>query len=83
MSVGQMLAHCSVAYQFVNKDKNPKPLTKRHIIINLRKEGYIDNKDNLKTYIYRGGIRIILVNSYKIESSNIAVATISFSKKDI
>jgi hypothetical protein len=64
---------------YLNKDKNPKPLTKRHIIINLRKEGYIDNKDNLKTYIYRGGIRIILVNSYKIESSNIAVATISFS----
>jgi hypothetical protein len=64
---------------YLNKDKNPKPLTKRHIIINLRKEGYIDNKDNLKTYIYRGGIRIILVNSYKIESSNISVATISFS----
>jgi hypothetical protein len=64
---------------YLNKDKNPKPLTKRHIIINLRKEGYIDNKDNFKTYIYRGGIRIILVNSYKIESSNISVATISFS----
>jgi hypothetical protein len=64
---------------YLNKDKNPKPLTKRHIIINLRKEGYIDNKDNLKTYIYRGGIRIILVNSYKIESSNISVAIISFS----
>jgi hypothetical protein len=64
---------------YLNKDKNPKPLTKRHIIINLRKEGYINNKDNLKTYIYRGGIRIILVNSYKIESSNISVATISFS----
>ena len=64
---------------YLNKDKNPKPLTKRHIIINLRKEGYIDNKDNLKTYIYRGGIRIILVNSYKIKSSNISVATISFS----
>jgi hypothetical protein len=64
---------------YLNKDKNPKPLTKRHIIINLRKEGYIDNKDNLKTYIYRGGTRIILVNSYKIESFNISVATISFS----
>jgi hypothetical protein len=64
---------------YLTKDKKPKPLTKRHIIINLRNEGYIDKNDNLKTYIYKGGCKIILVNSYRIESSNISVATISFS----
>jgi hypothetical protein len=64
---------------YLNKDKNPKPLTKRHIIINLRKEGYIDKNDNLKTYIYRNRCKIIFTNNYKIESSNITIATISFS----
>jgi|694.fasta_scaffold00514_15 hypothetical protein len=64
---------------YLTSGKNPKPLTKRLIIINLKKAGYIDKNDNLKTYIYRGGFKLILLNNYRIESSDVSIATISFS----